>query len=104
MAASVPIWVRFKPAAAKNNGNRPHDIPSLRLLTKPAWLTLDRLRSPSVVCQKMLLGAARCDGGARFDRDVLRGLTGEERQTETCRDEGDTEIEGLRPQRCTAPR
>ena len=36
---------RLRPAAAKNSGNRPQAMPSFRLLTRPAWLMLDRLRS-----------------------------------------------------------
>ena len=30
-------------AAAKTSGNSPHAIPSFRLLTRPAWLTLDEI-------------------------------------------------------------
>ena len=40
-----PICARLSPAAAKNSGKRPQAIPSLRLLTRPAWLTADRSRS-----------------------------------------------------------
>ena len=53
MAASAAVRSRLMLAAAKNKGNRPHAIPSLRLLTSPAWLMLERLRSPIVVRQKI---------------------------------------------------
>ncbi|OHE86655.1 MAG: hypothetical protein A2579_03555 [Lysobacterales bacterium RIFOXYD1_FULL_69_11] len=43
---------RSMPAAAKNSGNSPHAMPSLRLLTSPAWLTLDRSRSRQLVRRK----------------------------------------------------
>src|SRR5262249_30316041 len=42
---------RLRPAPAKNRGKSPHDMPSFRLLTSPAWLTLDRLRSAMLVRQ-----------------------------------------------------
>jgi hypothetical protein len=58
MAASVPICARSIRAAAKNSGKRPHAMPSFRLLTRPAWLTLERFLSSSVVRQK----TSRCVG------------------------------------------
>src|SRR5438445_13817990 len=38
-----------RPPLAKSTGNNPHATPSLRLLTKPAWLHADRLRSAKLV-------------------------------------------------------
>jgi hypothetical protein len=48
---------RPMPAAAKYSGKMPHAMPSFKLLTSPAWLTLDRLRSLNVVRQN----TSRCD-------------------------------------------
>ena len=66
---------RSCPAAAKNSGNSPHAIPSFRLLTRPAWLTLERFRSRSDVRTKISrwdrvrsAGAARAPLRARVVR------------------------------------
>jgi hypothetical protein len=44
---------RLIPAAANTSGNSPQAIPSFRLLTSPAWLTLDRFASTTLVRQKI---------------------------------------------------
>jgi hypothetical protein len=54
----VPICSKFIRAALKNSGKSPHAIPSFRLLTRPAWLTLDRFLSRRVVLQN----TSRCVG------------------------------------------
>jgi hypothetical protein len=89
MAASVPICPRSMRAAVKNSGKRPHAMPSLRLLTRPAWLTLDRFRSPSVVRQKTSRGGYALGGRQlavelRLGRDVVLRLAHGER-TESAR-------------------
>ena len=46
------------PAAAKTSGNSPQTMPSFRLLTSPACVTLESSRSKSVVRQKSPGGGA----------------------------------------------
>ena len=50
-------------------------MPSLRLLTRPAWLTLDRLRSRSVVRQNTSRGDGMPAGGSPpCERRLVRGV------------------------------
>ena len=46
-------------AAAKKSGNRPHAMPSFRLLTRPAWLTRREVRDPRSDVRRK---TSRCDG------------------------------------------
>ena len=48
-AASTPIADTDNPPRAKNSGNSPQAMPSLRLLTIPAWLTAESARSRKLV-------------------------------------------------------
>ena len=107
MAASSPTCARSIPAAANTSGNSPQAIPSFRLLTSPAWLTLDRFASSNVVRQKTSRAWARPRAAAseqrRFVGDMVTGFADEEcRQRESDDDESDAEIERLRPK--TVPR
>ncbi len=54
-------------AATKTSGNSPQAMPSLRLLTRPAWLTLDRLRSVSEVRRKI----SRCVSATTGSTDAF---------------------------------
>ena len=91
------------PAAAKNSGKSPHAMPSLRLLTSPAWLTLERFRSSSVVRQKTSrwrrrpLRRRRCERATRVRRDACVSRTSEH-DSQPDDDEHDAEVERLRPQ------
>src|SRR6185503_15780686 len=55
-AARMPICSSVICEAANTDGNSPHAMPSLRLLTSPAWLTADRLRSLRLVRQNTSRG------------------------------------------------
>ncbi len=59
-------------------------MPSLRLLTKPAWLTLERFGSRSVVSQKTSLGL-RSLCGVSADSSAACWLVSRTRRTESAR-------------------
>src|SRR5690242_12370577 len=74
---STPIWASDSPCAAKNSGNRPQTIPSLRLLTSPAWLTADSARSRQLTWTKTWRkGAARAPAGALSALEGARDAPG----------------------------
>src|SRR5579863_4894398 len=52
-AATIPIWTSEKPAAAPIIGTSPQIMPSLRLLTRPAWQHEDMAGSRNDVTVKM---------------------------------------------------
>ena len=83
MAASSPTCARFIPAAANTSGKSPQAIPSFRLLTSPAWLTLDRFAVDQRGAPEDLARRGDAVGRERpeergFVRDVMTGFADEE--------------------------
>src|SRR4029453_2811431 len=83
-AARMPICSSVICEAANTDGNSPHAMPSLRLLTSPAWLTADRLRSLRLVRQNTSrgLGLGPIEP-ARFASRPTGGLVSRTKSTES---------------------
>ena len=105
MAASVPIWVEVQPGRREEQREQAPRHPVVEIVDEASLADARQvaIAEGGVPEDARVRGAVRwyCPIRPRRAPTVSRAR---ERQTEARRDEGDTEIEGLRPQPVAAPR
>jgi len=100
MAASSPDLAEIHPGRGEHEREKTHAMPSFRLLTSSAWLTLDSLHRATSFARRLVEGVgtpSRSHRRARIRAGVMacgRARGGGERGADG--DERDTEIERLR--------